>query len=294
MKQRLTFKRKLIIFFSILLILALFFWANFSYPRLIAIESCKIVSLEGDTMTLSVRAQVYNPNSFGASLTAIKSKVFIENEVIGTSKLIIPTVISGKDSTLISFESKVSLKTLSDLFPQLMNKSKASIQIDGIFSIQALWGIWNIPAKTSDELPFREEIAKIIQETLDEDAFKIKRIWPVSISAFKTDFMLQVSFANKQVVAHTLVAVDLDLYLNDNKEAFGNWTLEKAIPLQPKEQKTIEGKVNVKNLKVVRQIITSMFSKKEVTARGYGIVQFSNYQFKVPIKQSLEMSSVLF
>lgn len=294
MKQLSTFRRKLIIIFSIFLILGLFFWINFSYPRLTSIENCEVVRLDGDTMTLSVTAQIYNPNLFGANLKEINSKLSIENEAIGTSKLIIPTVILAKSLTLISFESKVSLKTLSDLFPKLMNKSKAIMEIKGVFSIHALWGIWNIPAKTSDEFPFRKEITEMVQQALDEDGFKIKGIWPESMSAFKTGFMLQVFFVNKQLIPHTLVEVDLDLYLSDNEDAFGNWTLENIVQLQPNENKTIEGKVHIKNFEMVRQIITTLFSKKEVIAKGYGIVKISDYKFKVPIKQTLQIRTALF
>ena len=293
MKKLLTFRRKSSFVILPILALVIFLLINFRYPTLVSIEKCDILSLEGDSLTLSVSVLVYNPNMFGADLNQIDTKVSIDNQVLGTSKLRIPAKIAANEETLINFQSKVSLKSLSKLFPKLMDKKKAVIKIDGIFSINVLWNVLNIPASTSSELPFKEEIEAIVQETLNEDAFSIESVWPESVSPTRTDFKMSIKFANNMPIQYQLIDIDLKLHLNNNK-AFGLWKLKKPIRLKVGQKKSIEATVKLKNMNVVQQFLTSIFKKKIIKAKGYGTVKIADYTFKIPIDQQIELSKAIF
>ena len=293
MKKLLTFRRKASFVILPILILVIFFIINFRYPTLVSIQKCDILSLEGDSLTLSVHALVYNPNMFGAELNQIDTKVSLDNQVLGTSKLIIPTKIAANEETLINFQSKVSLKSLSKLFPKLMDKKKTVIKIDGTFSINVLWNVLTIPASTSSELPFREEIEGIVQKTLNGDAFSIESIWPERIAPTRTDFKMSIKFVNNMPIQYQLVDIDLQLQLNNN-EAFGRWKLKKTIRLKAGQKKSIEATVKLKNMNVVQQFLTSFFKKKIIHAKGYGTVKIAGYAFKIPIVQQIELSKAIF
>ena len=286
-------KKIFIIIFLLLIAAITFFYFNLRNPYLSSVEECKVTGLKGDFLSLSLSAKVYNPNFFGAELKSVFCNIYIDDQLIGKGKLAKPTKFSAKSSTLLTFMTKVDLKKMSGLFPGLMKNNKATIKVDGKLTINTFIKTLKINKSASSQLPFRDEIVKLIQSTQSEDAFKIQRIFPLSASPFNTKLKMDVAFNNSIPVKFSVTKIYLNLYLNKNKK-FGTWRSDKKIRLNPEEKKTIPAVVNLKNILVMKQFMTAAFDKKVITAKGYSIIEISGNPFKIPLSKKTVLSNPYF
>jgi hypothetical protein len=244
-------------------------------------------------LTLTVTSIINNENQIGATINKINADLFIDGVRIGLIQEEGSYKLNGNDTTRLTFPARINLAQFSQIFPTLMKQDSATVQIKGIFTIDAILSSLKFNRTTEKRMPIKSELDKVLSNKFNEDAMSVNNIKLKNVSLSETNLQIDISVKNDFLIDFQLEKVDCDLFFPKQNEAFGEWSnTEASILVKAGENKNILGDTKILNKSALLQSMSMIFNKKEVIVKGKTTVNINTYIFEFPFNQKVELKGL--
>ncbi len=270
--------------------------STFKYPTLQRLNAVNFLALQANIITAELTTTINNHHLIPAHLVKMKANVFIDERFVGEAASDEQIQIKAHDTSQIQIKTKIDLKSFAELFAAMENQKEAVvIKVDGRYTINGYFKEIVIKAVTEQEIDLRQQLKTMINAQLSQSGVHIQSVESKQVSVSQSKMMAKVALRNPFPFDYTLKAVDLDLFVGDQRHKIGNWSLQQVQQLQAKEEALIIGAININNFSILGRLDDILNTEqKGITARGYASVEIAGNIFKFPVQQRIPMTDILF
>lgn len=290
---------KIIIRKSLLILGVLFFLGHCSLiesPQINSLNEVDFLGLENGILQLLINVDINNPNGISANVNRIDSKIYIDDNYVGTGTSRELLKIKANGVTKMNFYSNLNLDSFSKLFPQIIRKNKPStLKVDGTYYVNA--GVANVKVKTEvqTQIELGQEIKKLIQKAVQSDGIHLTRLKPKQVSINKSTAILEVRLKNNFPFDYQLKQIKLKLFFEGEETEFGDWVLKQPIKMEAETEELIEGEIKIRNFSTLSQLGAVFFNRKKILRiKGIATLTIAGRLFDIPIEQELPIEKLLF
>ncbi len=211
---------------------------SFKDPTLESLSSIKITNIKENQLELHITAVIRNPNKISATLTELKSDLFLYNKVAGTGTLVKEIKVKADDTTSVVLVINMNLPEMNEAFPKMLAEDSTLITMTGTYKVEK-WFIANKVKKTSNiYMHTSEELQNCINEE-GENIFKIISFMPIGIGPTASKFEITAQINNPYPFAYKLESVKLEAVIENTTDTVGKILYSTPIEIKPKESKQI-------------------------------------------------------
>lgn len=283
-------KRILLSLVSVLLLLTLILgtFTCIQYPQFQEVISMEVLDIRDQTMSVRLKAAIYNPNALGGTLTGSTSEIYVNALHLGSGATDRAVKLKGKDTTHLELNLQVQVEMLAKLLNTLGPKQgPAEVKVVGSYSVKTGIKDLTIQAESTEQMDVWAQLEQAINREIAEDGFRILKVKPKNVSFGKTEVELELELRNDFPFAYNLQAIDLKLYAD--RQLFGTYTLQEGKQLAAHSKDRITGEVAVRNMSVFSSIGSLFFGDRVLRGEGIAQVEMLGYLFKIPVKQEIEI-----
>ncbi|PRX54963.1 LEA type 2 family protein [Flagellimonas meridianipacifica] len=263
-------------------------------PEFVAVENIAILNSKNDTLMVGMDYIVYNPNNVRTKLRQSSMEIYYRDSLVGRGFLKEQIVLSANDTIGIPVSCKISLKSLSTFYPELLTSEASTFDLKGNGKVSFMLNSFSIVLDEQIDLNTKEAILTQIEQNLDYGKnFKLRSISSNKLPSLrKTQLRLEMEAVNRMPIAYQIDSLELGFYLDKTKESVAHWTLEKPYDQRPMGSQIIPLQVTLNNLDLLKQMKFSWLTDQKVnfTILGEAQVLIEGYRFNVPIEDLLEIS----
>jgi len=260
---------------------------NFNPPELDSISKIEIIALNDSIMSIQMELIVRNPNPIGANLTNIESKIFIDNQYIGTGNTDYTFQLKPNDTTRINFISKINIIVLNAIFDNLLAADSCMLEMVGDYSIKK----FIVKAKKTGSIKKYIRLNQLLQQYIsqkfeDENTIKVISISPKAIGPKLSELIVRLEIKNEFPFNYQLSELDIEIKVHKEDIKLANATLSKSIEIPANENTSITMNAIIDNEGAATSIGTIIFGKQQYAdIVGIAKVVINELEFKVPINQ---------
>ncbi|MCB0641182.1 MAG: LEA type 2 family protein [Phaeodactylibacter sp.] len=283
-------RRMLLSIGSVLLLLSLILgtFTCIQYPQFQELLSMEVLDIRDETMTVRLKAAIYNPNALGGTLTGSTSEIYVNELHLGTGTTEKTIKLKGKDTTHMELRVQMQVEMLSKLMGEIgPNKGLAEVRTVGTYKVKTGIKDLTIEAETSEQMDVWGQLEKAINRAVAADGFRILKVKPKNVSFGKTEVELELEIRNNFPFAFELQAIDLKLYAD--RQLFGSYALQESKQLTSHSKARINGAVSVRNMSIFSSIGSLFFGDRVLRGEGIAQIEMLGYTFKIPVKQEIEL-----
>ena len=275
-------------FFCLLPALSFILNSCIKKPVFINIDSVKIGPLRDSIIETTINFKVYNPNGIKSVLTASKIKTYYKEKLVGSSTINNGIALPAKDTVIIPLISSINLRSLSEVFPELLATDSASFKIEGKNSVKAIGFTWNIPLKDKIKLNVKKAIVEQVGKTFQSDSnFRIKNLELSNLRGLnKTGFHMVVQVKNSFPFNYRLLQFNLNIYRKHGTNPIANWKLTDTIEQKVGALANLPIVVEVDNLNLLSEARLSdiLHPNMEILLKGKAEISIQGRTFIIPVE----------
>jgi LEA14-like dessication related protein len=278
------------------ILLSILFVQCIKLPEISDINSVRIMESDNSELQMEIVTEIHNSNRVAATVNQIDCKIFIENRLIGTAQKRTPTKIKARKKSLIPLNVNVDLENLSQVFPKIFEHNTTVVTVEGKYRIKTGRKSIKLPITSEETINFKEQLNDFFSKEVNNNQFSLSdiKISQPSISFEKTKGTLSLIIKNDFPIDYELKKINLNLFIEDNEEAFGTWQIKDSIKILSEAQEIIDANIEIKNKNLIKQIFQNGLSKElEVIAKGEATIMIEGHSFSIPVEQKSDLKASL-
>jgi|GEM_PF-5599335 len=212
--------KKITTLLCLLFILSALTACSFEEPYLERVSKVKILNVQDNKLTLQIIAIIRNTNNVSATLTEVKTDIYLYDKIAGSSILSKEIQIKADDTTSVILSVILDLPMMSEIFPKMLAEDSTLMTMTGIYKMEKWFFTKNIEKTSKCYLHTKDELQKCMNDD-SENLFKITSFMPVEIGTSDTKFNLTAEIKNPYPFSYNLEHIDLSAVMENTRDTVG-------------------------------------------------------------------------
>jgi len=263
-------------------------------PEFVRVANVAVLGLKDSLLLVGMDYVVYNPNDVKTKLKQSSMNIVYKDSLVGQGFLDKQLSLAPNDTVKVPVRCEIAMEKLHKYYPELLESEAAVFKVKGNSKVSFLLNSFTIDMDDEIQLNTKKIIRNEIKKNISRaNNFKIRSIAATKLPTFsKTELNLQVLARNNLPLAYTIEQMELKFFMDRSDAPVAEWTL--AEPLVQKALATANIPINasLSNLGILKNAKLSWLTQKKVNFNilGSAAIKINGYQFKVPIKDTLNIT----
>lgn len=250
-------------------------------PEFQKITEIKINEISADNISLSVKLQVKNSNSFEVIAKDLLLFLILDNDTLGMTqkKELSPLA----PNSLGNIDLLVNLKTHK--IARLFNKSIDSVNLRLIGKVTAVLSFISLPVKIDFPYTFspKENISEILEnDTQNQNIITVKNAAIKSLSLSESSVLIDFILRNPYRINFKLISYPSKIFINGKFAGNGDVTSPISV-LKNNNETSGEFLFKLNNFNTISSLLGSVLSGKlNYESKGILFLEFMNYKIEFP------------
>lgn len=213
-------------------------WVDFKVHRLL---SARVDSIDKTGFTMKVRTEVENPNAMSASLTRIRFRTYMGQNMVGKGEVPGPVKAPARQRFILESPVRIAYADLPADLPARTAGGKFELRIATTFTAKTPVGTFPLKLESSGQVRTDESLQVAIKGPFRGGSMKVESIALSEFGFFGSRMIIRLEARN--AFAFPVRCRRASFSIAVNGVHFGTGTLEQPVRLAPRSPATVEVEV---------------------------------------------------
>ncbi len=256
-------------------------------PTLEQISDPEVIGQTDSTVNLKLVATINNPNNFEIPVKSVAYEIEVLGKRVGYGVDTLINPLLGEASTDVALRPVVLIPEIATMYKDIIGKNEIDVNITGNYHLKLVNQPFSIPIEKSTSLNIQEYLQQYTENTLQSDAFHIKKVYLPEINQQKRTIIIKtdVAITNQLPIKYTLTDLTINAYPLKGNKAIGTWTLAEEIDVEAGQTEVFTAQYYMNQ----QSILNMLSNVRENTFRldGNAKVMVSGGTFTFPVQEQI-------